>query len=166
MNYSAHLNQFNNCYACTHMPTTAGNAALWPYSTNRKRTKCVMELATHPGDHSDAHADYSVPLNFSRYLARNHVCSSFSDLLAWPQMPVALPQIIITHHLEENYFPYCVLGEGDEPVGRLAPTLCNLTLTHCTPRKKSMCEKCRNDPICKKAPIKNSICETNLTSIQ
>lgn len=126
-----------------------------------------MELATHPGDHSNADdADCSVPLNFSRRLVRNHVCSSFSDLLAWPQLPVTLPQIIITHHLKENYFPYCVLGEGEVSVGCLAPTLCNITLTHCTPKKESMCEKCMNDPICRKAPVKFSICETNLTSTQ
>lgn len=75
VNYSAFLNQFTNCYACTHMPTTAGNADLWLYSTTRKRTKCIMELAMHPGDRSNIdNADYSVPLNFSRHLARNHVC--------------------------------------------------------------------------------------------
>ncbi|XP_030576497.1 syncytin-2-like [Archocentrus centrarchus] len=153
MNATAYNRNYTNCYVCSHMPVAAHNSGLRPYNVRWTKSWCLYGLSTHPGRGKLwQNSNFSQPLkiNWAKTPITRAECTPNEDLVAWPQLSVALPEVLMLTHLPRKAFPACVVNNGSREVGKLPHMLCNSTFSYCPRQNETKCMYCLQNPTCAK----------------
>ena len=142
----------SSCYVCSNMPLSVSTPVLKVKGLDANRTRCLVELARHPGVHTYwKNADFSKPLDLTGNATRlSLTCPVGQKLTARPQNPIKFQSPIVVP--DDITFDICVVSDGPVILGNVTLAKCNSIWSHCPYLNKRAAKYC--DAYCYEDPKK------------